>query len=350
MLPDIRTADVENKTVLVRLDTDVPVENGQITDDSRLKAGLATVASVLDRGGKIVILGHLGRPDGEVVSALSLAPVAKWFAEKLRVGSEKLEVIKFGDFDGWKLHENVSVLENLRFYSGEEKNDPEFAIQLAKLGQVYTNDSFAVSHREHCSVVGIATLLPHFAGVRLQEEVSVLDGLLNNPKRPMVVVIGGAKMETKLPLITTMEKIADHVLVGGKIASEYRNSDINPKVLVGTLNAEGTDVTEESIEKFLSIINSCATVVWNGPMGVINSKFKIKSSELNFDESSKGTVLLAQGIAKSSAYKVVGGGDTVEFIQRMGLTDKFDFVSTGGGAMLAFLSGENLPGLEVLRT
>ena len=269
---------------------------------------------------------------------------------------------KLGEFEGGEIGQNIFLLENLRFYKGEETNDQIFARKLASLADIYVNDAFAVSHRNHASIVGVAKLLPHFAGFQLQKEVEVLSGILENPKRPLVVIIGGAKLETKLPLVEKMHHIADYVLVGGKLAGDVKtllkvqHEKINPPaggrksaLLVADLNNEGTDITLKSAENFLQIISLAKTIVWNGPLGKISDK---KSEIIKSEEGSKQ---LAEGLVKSSAYVVVGGGDTVGFLDKICLLDSFAcmpkhrcFLSTGGGAMLSFLSGEKLPGLEAL--
>ncbi|MDP3726923.1 MAG: phosphoglycerate kinase [bacterium] len=397
-LPNIRETDVKDKTVFLRADLDVPLlkdgrwkmENGkfEIEDDMRLVAGMPTIQYLLEQGAKVVIGGHLGRPmplNNELRiknHELSLRPVAEWLTKHFHNSLFVLHDSKLGDFDGWKISANIFLLENLRFYEGEEKNPSTgsgqvFAQKLAKLANIYVNDAFAMCHRNHSSIVGVPKLLPHYAGIRLQKEISVLNEILENPKRPLVVIIGGQKIETKLPLIEKMEKFADFVLVGGKIAQEAKKvkANLNSKVVVASSNQEGTDIKEESLAQILSIIKQAKTIVWNGPMGRIgallgNENFLVPHSQTarhanseNFvpslrqnlspaldsvEDTERGTKELAKAIAESSAYKVVGGGDTTEFIKKIGLFDKFDFVSTGGGAMLTFLSGQKLPGLEAL--
>ncbi|MEK7450992.1 MAG: phosphoglycerate kinase [Patescibacteria group bacterium] len=370
-LPNLKDAKINGKRVFLRLDTDVPIEDGKIIDDSRLKAGLPTLEFLWKNGAKVIIAGKLGRPTGLNYEAriknhgLSLKPVAEWFAKKLNNVHNSQFIIhdsKLGEFEGWEIGQNIFLLENLRFYKGEETNDQIFARKLASLADIYVNDAFAVSHRNHASIVGVAKLLPHFAGFQLQKEVEVLSGILENPKRPLVVIIGGAKLETKLPLVEKMHHIADYVLVGGKLAGDVKtllkvqHEKINPPaggrksaLLVADLNNEGTDITLKSAENFLQIISLAKTIVWNGPLGKISDK---KSEIIKSEEGSKQ---LAEGLVKSSAYVVVGGGDTVGFLDKICLLDSFAcmpkhrcFLSTGGGAMLSFLSGEKLPGLEAL--
>lgn len=351
---------VFGKRVLVRADLDVPLSPvSSIRDDSRLQASLPTVQYLLDNGATVIVAGHIGRPEGESYELrsknheLSLELVAKWFAQQFKVQNSKCKV---DEFDGWKLNDHLFVLENLRFYPGEETNDSELAKRLAGIADIYVNDAFGDSHRAHASIVGIAGLLPHYAGLRLEEEVQVLSKVLQNPQKPLVVIIGGAKIETKLPLIEKMHRFADFVLVGGKLAQEtttllkvqHEKVEGNKgTLLVAELIEDGTDITQASVSSFLKIISLAKTVVWNGPLGEIplGSPWGKHNSEFIIHNS---TERIAQGIIDSEAYCVVGGGDTVEFLNEKGLLDKFSFVSTGGGAMLAFLSGEKLPGLEVL--
>lgn len=354
-LPLLKDAQVSGKKVFLRSDLDVPLSeqstrstsSGQashnqqvkILDDTRLRYGLPTIEYLLNNGATITIAGHLGRPHG-VDKSFSLEPVATWLSENINYSNDTYHhsATTIGGFPGWELSANLFLLENLRFYGGEEENDPEFAKRLANLADIYVNDGFTVIHRNHASVVGVAKLLPHLAGFRLQKEVEVLSGILENPKRPLVVIIGGAKMETKLPVISNMARIADFVLVGGKVAQE--TDVLSRNVIVAALTSDGFDITEESVTKFKEVIDTAKTIVWNGPLGLM------KHDSI---DSEKGTREIAKAVSESSAYKIVGGGDTLGYLQQLGVIEKFDFVSTGGGAMLAFLAGEKLPGFEVLR-
>ena len=302
---------------------------------------------MLENGALVILAGHLGRPEGKD-EKLSVKPIAQWYQNKLKIKNDKLKMTKIRELDGWKISNNLYLLENLRFDPGEESNDPDFAKKLAGLSDIYVNDAFAVSHREHASIVGVAKLLPHFAGFRLIKEVEILGRVLENPQRPLVVIIGGAKIETKLPLVERMHELADYLLVGGKIAEEenilydVQHEDIkdrNSILLVADLNEDETDATEKSVENFLQFVNLAKTIIWNGPIGKIYNSEKDKEGT---------TAKLAKGIAQSSAYKIVGGGDTLGLLRELNLLDKFSFVSTGGGAMLEFLSGEKLPGIEAL--
>lgn len=334
-LPILTKETISDKKVFLRLDLDVPLElriNNEeliIKDDTRLKAGLQTLNFLLENNATVIIAGHLGRPNG-IDKSLSLEPVARWLVSELRV--EKIE-----EFEGWQIGSNIFLLENLRFHEEEEQNNPEFAKSLSSLADVYVNDVFAMCHRNHASIVGVPSYLPHFAGFRLQKEIEVLNGLIDAPQRPLLVIIGGAKIETKLPLVEKMHKFADYVLVGGKIATEKDvlikvQESPGSKLLIANLNEEKTDLKEESLQQFLSILPLAKTIVWNGPLG----------------KTEDSTEKLAKEIIKTNVYSVVGGGDTTEYLNKIGLLDKFSFVSTGGGAMLTFLSGSKLPGLEAL--
>lgn len=339
MLPLLTDTDVLGKRVFLRSDLDVPLLEMTIEDDTRLQAGLPTIQYLLEHGATVIVAGKLGRPDG-VDKSLSLKPVAEWLVKKLQPNTYNLTPTTLGDFDGWRIADKLFLLENLRFYPGEEANDSQFAQKLASLADIYVNDSFAVSHRNHASIVGVPALLPHFAGLRMAKEVEVLGDVLENPKRPLVVVIGGAKVETKMPLITKMIETADTILVGGKLPLEPQVQAMHEnKLIIATLTADGTDITAESVEKFSSAIEDAQTIVWNGPLGLIKE---------DTTDTEKGTREIALAIAKSNAYKIVGGGDTLDYLRRLGIIGQFDFVSMGGGAMLSFLSGEELPGLKAL--
>ena len=345
-LPDIRRENIKDKRVFVRCDLDVPLVGGKIGDDTRLLSAIPTIEYLLKNNAKVIIGGHLGRPKGTDKS-LSLEPIARWLFKEFKIRNlkfefklkiENLKFTKLASFGGWEIGPNIFLLENLRFNAGEEANDPEFGKKLASLAQIYVNDAFGVCHRNNASIVAITKYLPHFAGIRLQEEVEVLGKILSNPDRPLVVVIGGEKIETKLPLVEKMLGLADYVLVGGEIASELPPAEIsNKNIIVAVLNKNKTDINSEDSLCFSGVIKDAKTVIWNGPMGVIQ---KI--------ETEKGTRQIAQSIIQSKAFSVVGGGSTVAFLRKEGFLDKFSFVSTGGGAMLSLLSGEKLPGLAAL--
>ena len=334
--------DVSGKRVFVRADLDVPVVT---TNDkrpttnaeqvTRLTNLRPTVDWLFDHGAsKIIIAGHIDRPQ---------KPDPAFSTEQIKERLEAIlsrSVIFTGNFDR-EILEDLVLLENLRFWPGETKNDPEFAKQLASLADVYVNEAFGNSHRNHASMVALPSLLPHAAGVHLEEEVKTLSGLLLAPKRLFVAIVGGAKIETKEPLIEHLAKIADYVLVGGELVRELTVNGLqqltdNSKVMVATLTADTKDIDEVSIEKFKAIISGARTIVWNGPMGVFEEGFEA------------GTLAVAEAILASRAYTVVGGGETTQFLAAKNLLSHFSFVSSGGGAMLAFLAGKTLPGLAAL--
>jgi phosphoglycerate kinase len=341
-IKSVSDAKVKGKKVLARLDFDVPTSHDEIEDASRLISSLETIKFLLHEGAVIILAGHMGRPDG-VDKKYSQKIIAQWFANRFTDGH--CEDTKVGEFDGWKLSDNLFVLENVRFDRGEEENNEEYSKKLAETSEIYVNEAFAVSHRAHASTYGVAKLIPGFAGFHLMKEVKVLSRLLNAPKRPLTMIIGGAKIETKLPLISNMHEFADYVLVGGELAEQTKvlvkeqHKKINGQkamLIVADVTSDKFDITSNSIENFAQIISESATIVWNGPMGFI------EEGHIN------GTIEIAKAINKSKAYKVIGGGDTIGFLQSKHLIDEFDFASVGGGAMLEFLAGKKLPGLEAL--
>lgn len=314
----LQDINVKNKRVIVRCDFNVPLDaQSRILDDFRIKRTLPTIKYLLKQGAKLVLISHLGRPSGYTCE-YSLKPVAKHLEKLLGMPigmfSPQGEDIPIGAIN------RIILLENLRFLPGEEQNDPDFAAQLAELGDVYVNDGFSVCHRSHASVVRLPKLLPSAAGLLLQSEVKTLSQIIDRPKRPFVVIIGGVKAETKRKLINKLRKQADHLLLGSKIAGR-----------------PGFDIGPKTIKQFSECIKSAKTVLWSGPLGKIEDKRFIK-----------GSLAIAKAIIKSSAFSVVGGGDTNAFLAKHRLRERFNYVSTGGGAMLSFLAGEKLPGLQAL--
>lgn len=337
--------DLNNKTLLIRIDSDIDIKNRKIIDDTRLESSLETIRYVLKNHGNIILLGHSGRPEGRINELYTLEPVASWFAEKF---NGQVKEKDFNGFKGWEITPHLSLLENLRFYKEEEKNNKEFAKNLSHLGDIFVNDAFAVSHRKHASIYSLPELLPSYAGLHLEQEVKTLSEIMENPKRPLAVLIGGAKIETKLPVVSFMHTVAEYVLVGGKIADEHRilmktqHEELKQKksaLLVSTNNADGLSITDQDTQNFIQIINLCKTVVWNGPFG-----------KMGDESTEKNTLKIAKAIINSGAFSVVGGGDSLSLLTQHNLISKFSFISTGGGAMLEFLSGKKLPGIEALES
>ncbi|MDO8638323.1 MAG: phosphoglycerate kinase [Candidatus Daviesbacteria bacterium] len=307
---------VHGKKVLLRLDIDVPIKDGKVVDDFRLKAGLPTLKMCLENAQEVIIMGHIGRPKG-FDPELSVEPIYDWLESQGL--SSHIECGK------------LKLLENLRFEVEEDNCDLAYARQLASLGDVFVNEAFA-SYHESASTTVLPTLLPHFAGLRFAEEVEKLTEVRDNPKHPLVAIIGGAKVEDKLPVVEAMSKIADYVLVGGKLAGQSSDN-----ILIAELNEVGTDVTAETIEKWKPIIREAKMIVWNGPLGKIEEPKNFQTHEL------------ANIIIQSEAESVVGGGDTIGYLGKLGLLERFSFVSTGGGAMLKFLIEGTLPTIEALK-
>lgn len=379
--------DVSGKRVLVRVDFNVPLDGTTITDDTRIQAALPTINTLLDRNAAVILVSHLGRPKGKVVPEFSLAPVAKRLSELLGkdvrfasdvVGPSAQEIsqsIQPGE---------VALLENVRFEPGEERNDEDLATALADLADVYVNDAFGAAHRAHASTEGVAHKLPHADGLLMERELSALSRALDNPGRPLVVILGGAKISDKIGVIRKFLDTADAILVGGGIANtlvaaqgkemgkslvETGSLDVARQILDeaktskcdlviptdfvvasspdDAANAEtvtevapdkaALDIGPESIAAFSDWIAKAKTIVWNGPMGL----FEVSP----FDA---GTRAIAAAVAASDGYSIVGGGDSVAAVHQAGLADQMDHVSTGGGASLEFLEGKTLPGVAAL--
>ncbi len=307
----LKELDVKNKRMLVRCDFNVPLdEKGEIEDDFRIIKTLPTIEYLIKKGAKLILMSH--RSDDK----------------NLAVVRERLEKYLKG--------KKFTLLENLRLDKREEENDQGFAKELANLGDIYINDAFGVCHRKHASIVGVPKYLPSGAGFLLEKEVKVLSKVLENPERPLVVIIGGTKVETKTKVIKHFLEKADNVLVGGMIAQSV--NFISSKLCLPIDHKANFDIGSNTIKMFSKIIKTAKMIVWAGPLG----KFEDPLYE-------KGTKKIAKEICKNNkAFKIVGGGDTIFALTKWGLRDKFDHVSTGGGAMLEFLSGEKLPGLKAL--
>lgn len=333
-MKSIKEAIVQGKKVLVRFDLDVPVEKGVVGDKTRLEAALPTLRYLLKQKATVVIMGHAGRPNGQVDDKYSIRPMLACLMEMLG-GLYTYEVIDrpMAPLDG-----TVFALENLRYHPGEEANDPEFIDYLAEFGDIYVNDAFAVSHRDHASLTGIARRLPSYAGLHLLEEVQRLEAVMQSPAHPVVAVLGGAKVETKMPAIENMARFADSILLGGKLVLEAKPEDMPSQVVLPTGMNDDFDIDEQSAAHFAELIKGARTIIWNGPLG--------KFEQSPYDA---GTRIVAEAVAANSqAVRLIGGGDTVAALEQFGLVDRVGYISTGGGAMLDFLAGEELPGLSVL--
>lgn len=372
-LPSItELTDIRGKRVLLRLDLNVPLESGAVRDSYRIDQSLPTIEYLRNNGARVVIIAHIGK--GKPTD--TLAPVAEYLNAKFPVTflnslmSEENERVTRAADEG-----DVILLENLRHNEGEEKNDPDFARYLSTLGDIYVNDAFSVSHRAHASVVGVAALLPHYAGMLMVDEIKHLS-LAFEPEHPFLFILGGAKISTKMPLLKKFLNIADNVFVGGAIANNFlkvAGNEIGRSVYDETelegltesmknecliipsdvivQNASGSearkvsevgtedmivDIGGDTIKHLEGVIGAARLIVWNGPLGYYENGF------------TDGTRELLGLISGSSAMSIIGGGDTVALIDEMGAHDKFTFVSTGGGAMLDFLANETLPGIEAL--
>ncbi len=335
--------NIKDKTALIRIDSDIDIKDGKILDDTRLVSSLETIKHILHTGGSVILVGHSGRPEGKVNPDYTLEPVAKWYALHFKGSISRKD---FDGFAGFEITPHLLLLENIRFYKEEEEGNEEFAQKLSMLGDIFINDAFAVSHRNHASITGISKFLPSFAGIHLERELATLSKIMEHPKRPLGVLIGGAKLETKLPVVSKMHHIAEYVLVGGKIAQENRLllkaqhekvEGLKSAILVADNTSDGQDITPKDTENFIQIIQLCKTIVWNGPFGKMGNP-----------KTEENTLKIARAIIESGAFSVVGGGDSLSLLKQHNLLSKFSFVSTGGGAMLEFLSGKTLPGVKAL--
>jgi phosphoglycerate kinase len=382
----VRDLHVRDKRVLVRVDFNVPVKDGEVTDDTRIRRALPTIKYLLEEGARPILISHLGRPKGEPDPKYVMDPVAARLQELMgepvrkldaAVGPEVEEALE--DWDG----RGVVLLENSRFYPGETSNDPGFADQLAALADLYVNDAFGAAHRAHATTVGVAERLPAAAGLLMEEEIDYLDKVLEDPEHPFVAILGGAKVSDKLGVIESLLGTADSLLIGGAmcftffeaLGYEVGNSLVEEDYLeeakrlmeeagdrlllpVDVVVAEameedagsetvpvdgipagkmGLDIGPKTVDLFSEHISGASTIFWNGPMGV----FEI-------DAFAKGTEGVARAVAESGATSVVGGGDSVAAVNKLGLEDRMSHISTGGGASLEYVEGKELPGIAVL--
>lgn len=314
---------IQDKIVLLRLDLDVSIENGQVAESYRLMSGMETLGFCLDFAKSVIIMGHLGRPEGKEDPELSVKPIVEWLHE----GYGHIQLP----------HGKLHILDNLRFEKGEDEADEEFAKQLAALGEVFINDAFA-AYRPAASTTVIPKLLPHAAGFHFAKEVEMLTLVRDHPIRPLVAILGGAKLEDKLPVVHTMSQIADLVLVGGKLAAEIKNSNaqVSSNVIVANLTEDGEDITRETVEEWKNHIHRAKQILWNGPLGMVEKP------------KNDSTLEIARAVVLSGAKSIIGGGDTVTALDKAQMLDKFTFVSTGGGAMLKLLVDGTLPSIQAL--
>lgn len=387
----IEDIEVQGKKVLVRCDFNVPLKDGEITNDKRIVAALPTIKYLIENGAKVILCSHLGRPKGEYKPEFSLAPVAKKLSEYLgkevklaedpEVVGENAKKIASELEDG-----DVMLLENVRYRAEETKNVEAFSKELASLAEIFVNDAFGTAHRAHCSTTGVADYLPAVCGYLIQKEIKFMGGALANPQRPLVAILGGAKVSDKIGVISNLIDKCDTIIIGGgmaytfmkflghsigdslleadwvekagemmadakakgvnflipvdnKVGKEY---DENTEAMI--VNSDeipdgwmGLDIGPKSMELFVDAIKGAGTVIWNGPMGV--------SEWENF---AAGTIAVANAVAESGAVSIIGGGDSVAAVTKLGFADKMSHISTGGGASLEFLEGKELPGIAAL--
>ena len=387
----VEDLDVQGKKVLVRCDFNVPLADGEITNDKRIVAALPTIKYLMEHGAKVILCSHLGRPKGEYKPEFSLAPVAKRLSEYLGKEVKLAEDPEVVGKNAKKLAEeladgDVMLLENVRFRKEETKNEENFSKELASLADLYVNDAFGTAHRAHCSTTGVAAYLPSACGYLIQKEIKFMGEALANPKRPLVAILGGAKVSDKIGVITNLLDKCDTLIIGGGMAYTFMKAlghsigtslleedkvelagqmmqtakDKGVKFLIPVDNKVGKeydpnteaqvvhsdeipdgwmglDIGPESQTLFADAIKGAGTVIWNGPMGV---------SE--WDNFAQGTIAVAKAVADSGAISIIGGGDSVAAVTKLGFADKMSHISTGGGASLEFLEGKELPGIAAI--
>lgn len=385
----IKDIDVKGKRVFCRVDFNVPMQNGVITDDTRVRAALPTIKYLVEQGAKVILASHMGRPKGQVNEDMRLTPVAKKLSELL--GKEvakadeaygeavEAEIAKMNDGD-------ILLLENVRFYPGEEKNDPELAKAFANLADIFVNDAFGAAHRAHASTEGIAKFIPAVSGFLMQKELDVLGKAMSNPERPFTAIIGGAKVKDKIGVIENLLDKVDNLIIGGGLAYTFikaQGHEIGTSLLeedkielaksfmekakekgvkfympidaviapefgenveckpvdIDSIPADwmSLDIGPKTAALYADVIKNSKLVIWNGPMGVFE-----------FDKFANGTKAVAEALANSDAYSVVGGGDSAAAAEKFKLADKMSHISTGGGASLEFIEGKELPGVVAL--
>ena len=381
--------EVQGKRVFVRVDFNVPMEDGKITDETRIKAALPTIQALVEKGAKVILASHLDRPKGEVKDEFRLTAVGERLSELLGKNVQKLdesigetvekavEAMQDGD---------VILLENVRFHKGEEKNDPALAESFAKLADVYVNDAFGAAHRAHASTEGIAKYLPAVSGLLMEKELDVLGKALSNPERPFTAIIGGAKVKDKIGVIENLLEKVDHLIIGGGlsytfikaqgyeigtslleedkielaksfiekaaekgvklhmpvdavVANEF-SKDAETKVVdIDQIPSDwmGLDIGPKTVEEYADVIKNSKLIMWNGPMGVFE-----------MDKFANGTKGVAKAMAETNGYTIIGGGDSAAAVEKFHVADQMDHISTGGGASLEFMEGKELPGVVAL--
>ena len=386
---NIEDVCVEGKRVLVRCDFNVPLKEGNITNDKRIVAALPTIKYLLDNNAKVILCSHLGRPKGEFLPEFSLAPVAARLSELLGKEVKMAKDVVGEDAKALAAaleNGDVMLLENVRYHKEETKNAPEFSKELASLADLYVNDAFGTAHRAHCSTTGVADYLPAVCGYLIQKEISIMGDALNTPKRPLVAILGGAKVSDKIGVINNLLDKVDTLIVGGGMAYTFFKAmghtvgqsiceddkvDLAKEMLakaeergvkfllpvdnkIGDNFAEdcnkqvndgrdipdgwqGLDIGPKSIALFCDAVKDAGTVIWNGPMGVFE-----------FEAFAVGTKAVAKAVAESGAISIIGGGDSAAAVELLGYADKMTHISTGGGASLEFLEGLELPGIAAL--
>lgn len=388
----VEDLDVKGKRVLVRCDFNVPLKDGEITNDKRIVAALPTIKYLMEQGAKVILCSHLGRPKGEYKPEFSLAPVAKRLSEYLGVDVPLAEDENVVGENAKKMAADlqdgqVMLLENVRYRAEETKNEENFSKELASLADLFVNDAFGTAHRAHCSTTGVASYLPAACGYLIQKEIRFMGGALADPKRPLVAILGGAKVSDKIGVISNLIDKCDTIIIGGGMAYTFMKylghnigtslleadwvdkagemmqtaKDKGVKFLIPVDNRcgkeykedtevlvcksddipdgwMGLDIGPKTEELFADAIDGAGTVIWNGPMGV---------SE--WDNFASGTIAVAKAIADSGAISIIGGGDSVAAVTKLGFADKMSHISTGGGASLEFLEGKELPGIAALQ-
>ncbi|MGG4448966.1 phosphoglycerate kinase [Brevibacillus porteri] len=385
----IRDVELAGKRVFCRVDFNVPMQDGIITDDTRIRAAVPTIRFMMEAGAKVILASHFGRPKGQVVEEMRLTPVAAHLSSLLSKDVRKLEDCHGADVEAAveRMESgDVILLENVRFHAGEEKNDPELAKSFAALADLFVNDAFGTAHRAHASTAGIAEYIPAVAGLLMEKEIRFMGGALSNPERPFTAIVGGAKVKDKIAVIENLLTKVDHLIIGGGMANTFLKAqgygigaslceddkldlartlmdqakergvqllmpvdvvvadrfaaDAEKKVVAIDAIPEGwmaLDIGPKTVEQYHSVIVESKTVVWNGPMGVFE-----------MDAFASGTIGVAKAMAACSGTTIIGGGDSVAAVEKAGVAEQMTHISTGGGASLEFMEGKELPGVAVL--